>query len=97
MIFDKIKQTGVQLSEIKKMRDEALRIQRELAAEKVEIDEGDIKIVVSGDQKIQLLEIQGEPQNRLVEVLNKALRRSQEIAARKVQSMSGGLSGLLGK
>jgi len=97
MIFDKIKQTGVQLSELKKMRDEALRIQRELAAEKVEIDEGDIKIVVSGDQKIQLLEIQGEPQNRLIEVLNKALRRSQEIAARKVQSMSGGLSGLLGK
>ena len=92
-MFDKFKQLG----EIKKMRDEAMRIQRELAAEKVEINEGEIRIVISGDQKIQELEINGETQPRLIEVLNKAIKRSQEIAARKVQAMSGGLSGLLGK
>ena len=91
-MFDKFKQIG----ELKKMRDEALKIQRELAAEKVEIDEGDIKIVISGDQKIQSLEIKGEPQGQLTEALNKAIKRSQEVAARKVQGMSGGLSGLLG-
>ncbi len=77
------------------MRDEAMRIQRELAAEKVEISEGNIKIVISGDQKIQELAIDGESQNQLIEVLNKAIKRSQEVAARKVQQMSGGLSGLL--
>ena len=92
-MFDKFKQMG----EIKKMRDEAMRIQRELAVEKVEINEGNIKIVISGDQKIQTLEINGESQNRLLDVLNKAIKRSQEVAARKVQQMSGGLSGLLGK
>ena len=92
-MFDKFKQIG----ELKKMRDEALKIQRELAAEKIEVIEGDIKIVISGDQKIQSLEIQGESQPQLTEVLNKAVKRSQEVAARKVQSMSGGLSGLLGK
>lgn len=92
-MFDKFKQLG----ELKKMRDEALRIQRELAAEKIELEEGDIKIVVSGDQKIQSLEIRGEAQPSLIEVLNKALKRSQEVAAKKVQQMSGGLSGLLGK
>ena len=79
------------------MRDEALRIQRELAAEKIEIEEENIKVIVSGDQKIQSLEIQGEAQPRLIEVLNKVLKRSQEVAAKKVQQMSGGLSGLLGK
>jgi len=92
-MFDKFKQIG----ELKKMRDEAMRIQKELAAEKVEINEGNIKIIIAGDQKIQELEINGESQNRLIEVLNKAIKRSQEIAARKVQQMSGGLSGLLGK
>jgi hypothetical protein len=92
-MFDKFKQIG----ELKKMRDEALKIQRELAAEKVELVEGDIKIVISGDQKIQSLEIRGESQPQLAEVLNKAIKRSQEVAARKVQSMSGGLSGLLGR
>jgi len=97
MIFDSIKQRGVQLGELKKMRDEALRIQKELASEKVEIDEGDIKVIISGDQKIQELQINGEDQSHLLDVLNKAIKRSQEVAARKVQSMSGGLSGLLGK
>ena len=92
-MFDKFKQLG----ELKKMRDEALRIQKELASEKVEINEGDIKIIISGDQKIQELQINGEDQNHLLDVLNKAIKRSQEVAARKVQSMSGGLSGLLGK
>lgn len=92
-MFDKFKQLG----ELKKMRDEALRIQRELAAEKIEMEESDIKIVVSGDQKVQSLEIRGEAQPNLVEVLNKALKRSQEVAAKKVQQMSGGLSGLLGR
>jgi len=92
-MFDKFKQLG----ELKKMRDEALRIQKELASEKVEINEGDIKIIISGDQKIQELQINGEDQNHLLEVLNKAIKRSQEVAARKVQSMSGGLSGLLGR
>lgn len=90
-MFDKFKQIG----ELKKMRDEAMRIQRELAVEKVEINEGDIKVVISGDQKIQTLEINGESQVRLVDVLNKAIKRSQEVAARKIQAMSGGLSGLL--
>jgi len=97
MIFDRIKQRGVQIGELKKMRDEAMRIQKELAAEKVELDEGGIRIVISGDQKVQELEIEGENQARLIEILNKAIKRSQEIAARKVQQMSGGLSGLLGK
>jgi hypothetical protein len=92
-MFDKFKQIG----ELKKMRDEAMRIQKELAAEKVEISEGDVKIIISGDQKIHELEINGESQPRLIEVINKAVKRSQEVAARKVQSMSGGLSGLLGK
>ncbi len=92
-MFDKFKQ----VAELKKMRDEALKIQRELAAEKIEIEENGIKVVVSGDQKIQSLEIQGEAQNNVIEVLNKALKRSQEVAAKKVQQMSGGLSGLLGR
>ena len=92
-MFDKFKQIG----ELKKMRDEAMKIQRELAAEKVEISEGDIKIIISGDQRIHELEINGESQPRLMDVINKAVKRSQEVAARKVQSMSGGLSGLLGR
>jgi len=92
-MFDKVKQLG----ELKRMRDEAMRIQKQLAAEKIEVDEGDIRIVISGDQQIKELEINGESNEELVRVLNNALKQSQKVAARKVQEMSGGLSGLLGK
>lgn len=85
-----------QLKDLKKMRDQAMAIQRELAAEKVEVEDEGIKVVISGDQKIQTIEIDGEEQNKLIDVLNQAIKKSQEIAANKLQQMGGGLGGLLG-
>jgi len=90
-VFDKIKQLG----QLKKARDEAMKIQRELALEQLEINENGIRVVISGDQKIQSIEIDGNTNNRLVEVVNKAVKKSQEIAAKKLQQMSGGLMGML--
>ncbi|MDO8551765.1 MAG: YbaB/EbfC family nucleoid-associated protein [bacterium] len=90
-MFDKFKQLG----ELKKMRDQAMNIQKQLAQEKVEVEENGIKVVMSGDQKIQSIGINGESQNKLVDVLNKTIKKSQEVAARKLQE-SGGLGGLLG-
>lgn len=86
-----------QLRELKKMRDQAMAIQRELAAEEVVVEEQGVKVVMTGDQKVKSLEVDGESQNRLIDVLNKTIKKSQEVAARKLQEMSGGLSGLLGK
>ncbi len=97
MVFDQLKQRGSQLMELKKMRDQAMAIQRQLAAEEVMVEENGIKIVMTGDQRVKTLEIDGESQGRLIDVLNKAIKKSQEVAAKKLQEMSGGLSGLLGK
>jgi len=91
-MLDKFKQLG----EMKRMRDQAVRIQKQLATEKIEFEESGVKVIISGDQKIQSLEIEGEDHNDLAQILNKALKKSQEVAARKVQEVSGGLSGLLG-
>lgn len=90
-MFDKLKQ----LAELKKMRDSAVRIQKQLKEERVEMNENGVKVVVTGDQRIETLEIDGTLNNRVVEVINKALKKSQEIAAKKMQEMSGGLTGLL--
>lgn len=79
------------------MRDEAMRIQKALAQETVEVEEGGIRVVMAGDQKVKKIEIDGEENSRLVDVLNKAIKRSQEVAAKKLQEMGGGLSGLLGR
>lgn len=90
-MFDKVKQ----LAQLKKMRDQAMAIQKQLAAEEIEIFEDNIRIVISGDQKIKLLEIDGLTNERVVEMINKAIKKSQEMAARKLAEMSGGLSGML--
>ncbi len=90
-VFDKVKQMG----ELKKMRDQAMEIQKQLAAEVVEVNENGIHIIISGDQKIRALEIDGAANQRLLDALNKAIKKSQEAAAKKMQEMSGGLGGLL--
>lgn len=92
-MFDKVKQLG----ELKKMRDQAMQMQKALAQERIEVEEQGIKVVMAGDQQIKEIEIEGEDQERLVEILNKAIKKSQEVAARKLQEMSGGLGGLLGQ
>lgn len=90
-MFDKIKQ----LAQLKKMRDQAMAIQKQLAQEEIEIVEDNIRIVITGDQKLKLLEIDGLTNERVLELINKAIKKSQETAARKLAEMSGGLTGLL--
>jgi len=90
-MFDKIKQ----LADLKKMRDQAMVIQKQLAQEEIEINEDNIRIVISGDQKLKTLEIDGLTNDRVLELINKAVKKSQEMAAKKLAEMSGGLSGLL--
>jgi len=91
MAFDKIKQLG----QLKKMRDQALKIQKQLSQEEVEVNEDNVRIVISGDQKIKVLEIDGMTNERVLELINKAIKKSQEMAAKKLAEMSGGLSGML--
>lgn len=84
------------LGDLKKMRDQAVAIQKQLAKEKIEIDEDGIRIVITGDQKIEEFEIQGIKNDLVRDKLNRAIKQSQEMAAKKLQEMSGGLQGLLG-
>ncbi len=85
------------LGDLKKMRDQAMEIQKQLAAETIEVNEDGVRIVITGDQKIQEFEIQGSSNELVKEKLNKAIKQSQEVAAKKLAEMSGGIQGLLGQ
>lgn len=85
-----------QLGEIKKMRDQAMQIQKQLQAEIITVDKNGVHIVITGDQKLQSLESNGRSDNDIKEAVNEAIKKSQEVAAKKLSSMSGGLKGLLG-
>jgi DNA-binding protein YbaB len=85
-----------QLGDLKKMRDQAMQIQRELQAEEVSVDKNGVQIVITGDQKIKEIKVNGRSDDDIKEAVNEAVKRSQEVAARKLATMQGGLSGLLG-
>lgn len=88
MVFDKLKQLG----DLKKLRSQALAMQRALREERVEVEEDGVRVVITGDQRIEELSIQGNENQSVVEVLNKAIKKSQELAAKKLQEISGGLA-----
>lgn len=85
-----------QLGDLKKMRDQAMAIQKQLQAEQITIDKHDVRIVITGDQKILSLESNGKNDDDIKDAINEAIKKSQEVAAKKLAGMSGGLGGLLG-
>ena len=86
-----------QLGELKKMRDQAMQIQKELQAEVLNVEKNGVEITISGDQKVQEIKTNGKGDNDIKEAVNEAIKKSQEVAARKLASMQGGLGGLLGQ
>jgi DNA-binding protein YbaB len=91
-MFDKFQQ----LSQLNKMRQQAKTLQDELSKIKESLEKKGCKVVVTGDQKVDYIEIDGEPKPDLVEVLNEAMKQVQKKSAKKMLEMGGGLSGLLG-
>ena len=94
MVFNRVRQFGSQARELKKLRDQAVAMQRQLAQEKVILEEQGVRVVISGDMKIQELDWGQADSQTLTTVLNKAIKRAQEAAARQLQEMGGGLTGL---
>lgn len=84
------------LGDLNNLRKQAKQMQQDLAAEEIRIERGDILVVISGDQKIKQFSVQGITSQDAIDVLNEAIKKSQELAAKKLQAMTGGLGGLLG-
>ena len=84
-----------QLGDLNQMRKQAMELQKQLQNEKVEVEENGVRVVMSGEQKILELEINGAADDTVKEKINKAIKQSQELAAKKLSSMTGGLQGLL--
>jgi DNA-binding protein YbaB len=89
-MFDKVKQ----MYELKKQAD---ALKKELEKEIVEVESGEIRVRMSAEQKIIELELGSSPDSKVLkDVLNKAVEESQKVAAKKMQSMMGGMGGLSG-
>ena len=88
-MFDKMKQ----LMEFKK---QAEALKRELDQTTAEINEGGIKIIITGSQQFQsvdiaadLLKDKNKLENTLTKSLNAAVAKSQAMASQKMKGMAG--------
>lgn len=91
-MFDKVKQA----KDLLKLRSEAKKLQDQLAQIIHSEEKGRFRVKVKGDQTLEYLEIDGESQKELVDLINKAMKEVQKEAAKKMMEMGGGLGGLLG-
>ncbi|HWA51659.1 MAG TPA: YbaB/EbfC family nucleoid-associated protein [Patescibacteria group bacterium] len=83
-----------QLNELRKMRSQALEMQKKLKAISHTLKKGKWTIKVTGDQKVEYIEMDGEAQPELVKAINEALDNVQKDSAKKMME-EGGLSNLL--
>jgi len=79
------------------MRNEAMALQKELKNITESVEERGVKVIVTADQRVAYVSIDGEERRDVVEALNKAFKEVQKKAAKKMMEMGGGLSSLLGK
>ena len=80
-----------QIRELNKLRKQATAIKREMEKITVEVEVGDVRIVMRGDQQVERVEIGGEERNDLKTAFNKAVAESQKKIAKR---LSGALSGM---
>lgn len=85
-----------QLGELKKMRDQAMQIQRELSLVELTVEKNGVLIVIDGAQSVRSIQTNNRSDEDIKEAINEAIKKSQQEAAKKLAEMQGGLAGLLG-
>jgi len=79
-----------QLGDLKKMRDQAMEIQKKLAQIKITVEHKGVIVVMTADQKV--VSIAGDSNfEKITEAINEALKQSQKVAADEMKPMMGGL------
>jgi DNA-binding protein YbaB len=73
-----------------------LFLQKKIAGKKIEVEEDGVKVVVNGEGKLKSIEIDGQDERRVVEVVNEAIEKAQKFAAEEMKGSMGDLSKLLG-
>ncbi|MBI2039782.1 YbaB/EbfC family nucleoid-associated protein [Candidatus Microgenomates bacterium] len=79
-----------QLGDLKKMRDQAMEVQKKLAVIKITVEHRGVIIVMTADQKVQSISGEMDPQ-KVTEAVNEALKQSQKVAAEEMKGLMGGM------
>lgn len=76
------------LGDIQKLQQQAQKMQAALQQEQVTVEKNGVQITMRGDQQIIEVTVDGVIENRIAEAINDAVKKTQELAARKLIEMS---------
>ena len=85
-MFDSLKQLG----DLKKMRDQAMEVQKKLSGIKITVEHKGVTVIMTADQKV--ISISGyQDFEKITEAVNEALKQSQQVAASEMKGLMGGM------
>ncbi len=76
------------LGDLQKLQQQAQKMQQALQQEEVVVERNGVKVIVRGDQIISEIEVDGVIENRIAEAVNEAIKKTQELAAKKLIEIS---------
>lgn len=83
-LMDNLKQLG----DLKKMRDQAMEIQKKLSQIKITVEHRGVIVVMTADQKV--VSISGDlDHQKITEAVNEALKQAQKVAAEEMRGVMG--------
>lgn len=76
------------IGDLNAMRKQAAQIQAALEKEEFEVKEGNIRILISGNQNVRVIEVDGVANETLKRAINDAIKKSQQAAAMKLTELT---------
>jgi DNA-binding protein YbaB len=76
------------LGDLQKLQQQAQKMQQALRQEQVVVEKNGVKVVLRGDQAIESIEVDGIVENRIADAINEAIKKTQELAAKKLIEIS---------
>lgn len=77
------------LGDLQKLQQQAQQMQKALQQEEVVIEKNGVRVVVRGDQQILEVSVDGIIENRIGDAINDAVKKTQELAAKKLMEIAG--------
>jgi len=76
------------LGDMNQMRKSAMVIQQALEKEEFEVVQGNVRVVITGNQNVKVIEIDGVPREDVKRAIADAIKKSQQAAAGKLAELS---------
>ena len=79
------------LGDMNAMRKQAMLIQQALEKEEFTVESGDVTVVITGNQHVKSVHVDGEYMENVRQAINEAIKKSQQAAAAKLAEISKNL------